>query len=219
MKKILILLTGLVVAVISCKHEPEKIKPVIIPVCFEEDILPIFQTSCNKAPCHDANSKEKGYWLDSYTHIRSKGIVPFNPEASKIYQSLVTGESDDRMPRSPEPPLTADEINKIYSWIAQGASNDSCSTGPCDTTDIKYSVQVKQVLNDRCVKCHKYPNPKGGVLLQDYASVKTYVDNGKLALSVNQDPGAVAMPYMAPKMTDCKVRTILIWINNGAPNN
>ncbi|MBX7206122.1 MAG: hypothetical protein K1X81_11930 [Bacteroidia bacterium] len=136
MKKILILLTGLVVAVISCKHEPEKIKPVIIPVCFEEDILPIFQTSCNKAPCHDANSKEKGYWLDSYTHIRSKGIVPFNPEASKIYQSLVTGESDDRMPRSPEPPLTADEINKIYSWIAQGASNDSCSTGPCDTTDI-----------------------------------------------------------------------------------
>src|SRR5436309_2185452 len=65
-------------------------------ICFEEEILPLFQANCAKSGCHDAASHQEGYVLDSYSHIVSKGIVPGNSKSSKLYQVLTGGE--EKMP-------------------------------------------------------------------------------------------------------------------------
>ena len=53
-------------------------------VCFEGEILPIFQTSCAKSGCHDAGTHEEGYVLDSYQNITKNGIKPGNPNAVRF---------------------------------------------------------------------------------------------------------------------------------------
>ena len=61
----------------ACKHEPP-VQQVPDPVtggggggtgttavCFESDVLPIFQSNCAKSGCHDAASHQDDYVLDS----------------------------------------------------------------------------------------------------------------------------------------------------------
>jgi len=203
----------------SCKHEPEPIPlPPVKPVCFQEEVLPIFNSNCAMSGCHSAQSAQDGIILDNYFNILSSGVVPFNPNDSKVYEVLLEQDPDDRMPLAPAPPLSSAQIGIIYAWIAQGARNDSCAS-ECDTVNVTYSNQVTKVLNGNCMGCHRGPSPSGNVNLEGYANLKTWVDNGKLSLSVNQQNGATPMPYLSPRMNDCNVRTIQIWIDNGALNN
>ena len=58
-------------------------------VCFEADVLPIFQSNCAKAGCHDAISRKEGVILDSYANIIRNGIVPNNATNSETVQSTV----------------------------------------------------------------------------------------------------------------------------------
>jgi hypothetical protein len=203
----------------SCKHEPEPIPlPPVEPVCFQEEVLPIFRSNCAMSGCHSAQSAQDGIILDNYFNILSSGVVPFNPNESEVYEVLLEQDPDDRMPLAPAPPLSSAQIGIIYAWIAQGARNDSCAT-ECDTVNVTYSNQVTKVLNGNCMGCHRGPSPSGNVNLDGYTNLKTWVDNGKLSLSVNQQNGATPMPYLSPRMNDCNVRTIQIWIDNGALNN
>src|SRR5690349_8075119 len=41
-------------------------------LCFERDILPIFQSNCAKSGCHDAASAQDGYVFTSYQTITAK---------------------------------------------------------------------------------------------------------------------------------------------------
>ncbi len=55
--------------------------------------------------------------------------------------------------------------------------------------------------------------------LVDYNSVVVQANNGKLFGAVNHDSGFAAMPKNAPKLSDCKIDQIKIWIEDGTPNN
>ena len=59
----------------------------------------------------------------------------------------------------------------------------------------------------------------GNVKLHTYAEVKKHVDNGNLAGTINHLSGYKAMPPTGTKMSECNLRTIQLWINDGAPNN
>ena len=83
-------------AAMSCKHEIPK-PPGPEGICFENDILPVFQSYCAKSGCHDATTASDGYVLDSYANIISKEVEPGNAAGSKIYRVL-TEDGDDRMP-------------------------------------------------------------------------------------------------------------------------
>ena len=93
-------------------------------ICFEEQILPLFQSNCAKSGCHAASSHAEGYVLDSYNNIISRGIVSGNSRDSKIYQAISgkKGE-DDIMPPPPNPPLSQEQIDLIGQWIDEGAQN------------------------------------------------------------------------------------------------
>lgn len=186
---------------------------------FQNDILPIFISNCAKPGCHDAQTHEEGLILDSYENIMASGdIDPGDPGNSKIFEVLVDNEPDDRMPPPPNAPLTSDQIALIYKWILQGALNNYCGGGECDTLSTTFSGTVFPIIQTNCIGCHSGPVISGGVDLSDYNNIYTHVVNGSLYGSVNQLPGYTAMP-LGSRLSDCDINKINFWINDGAPNN
>ncbi|MFI5188445.1 MAG: hypothetical protein ACHQF0_17060 [Chitinophagales bacterium] len=91
----------------------------------------------------------------------------------------------------------------------------------CDTTNITYSVTIKNILqNNSCIACHSGTAAAGGnIILDNYNSVNTYAANGKLYGSINHDPGYIAMPQGGNKLTSCDIKKVKIWIIAGMQNN
>ena len=90
----------------------------------------------------------------------------------------------------------------------------------CDTTNVTYSLTIKNLLNNfGCLGCHVGVNPPGGINLESYSNVKIYVDNGRLYGAVTHSPGFKPMPDGAAKMNDCDIKKLKAWIDSGAPNN
>lgn len=90
----------------------------------------------------------------------------------------------------------------------------------CDTTAVKYSTDVVGILTGSCYACHSGTAGAGaGIKLDNYTSLKTYVNNGKLKASITHTAGASPMPKGGGKLNDCSINKIVAWINNGAPNN
>jgi len=88
----------------------------------------------------------------------------------------------------------------------------------CDTTAVRYSVQVVQILDQYCISCHSAAAASGGVALETYDQAKTYTLNGQLLKSVRHE-GPSPMPQNAPKLSDCRISTLEAWFNAGCPNN
>jgi uncharacterized membrane protein len=91
-------------------------------VCFEKDVLPVFQTNCSLSGCHDGSGE--GFKLTDYNSIREQ-VKPFNAKESKVY-SAITSSWGEFMPPSPRQPLSKEQRTLIYVWIQQGAKNTSC---------------------------------------------------------------------------------------------
>jgi mono/diheme cytochrome c family protein len=90
----------------------------------------------------------------------------------------------------------------------------------CDTTAVKYSTILAPMLTTNCNYCHGGTAANGaGIVLDNYASTKAYVDNGKLLNSILQNGKASAMPKGGGKLDVCSINKITNWINKGAINN
>lgn len=184
-------------------------------VCFEGEVLPIFQSSCAKSGCHDAASHKEGLVLDSYNHIvRGEGIVPGNARASELFQQIING----KMPPAGNPKLTNTQVVTIRKWINQGAKNTSnCLT--CDTSIYTYTGAVSVILGGHCVSCHTGINGGGGVDLSTYTGVRTVALNGRLVGAITHAAGYSPMPQGAPMLSDCNITQIEKWVATGAANN
>ncbi len=233
MKQSILLLVFLFIGatyIISCKHDvPNPVNSNVVTidsngcdpnvVYFENDVLPLISAGCAYSKCHDAASHKEGVILIDYASIMDHGdIKPGKPNSSKLYEVLLKSRnSEEAMPPPPNAEFTTAQKDVIKKWIEQGALNNRCDD--CNTTSVKYSVQVTSVLNKNCNACHSASAANGNVVLDSYSEVKKYVDNGKLIGTINHKAGYKAMPPSGTKMTDCNLRTIQIWIDNGAQNN
>ncbi|MBG9375627.1 hypothetical protein I5907_05240 [Panacibacter sp. DH6] len=183
-------------------------------VCFEADVLPIFQTSCAKSGCHDAATHEEGYVLDSYANIVKKGIDPGRPNDSKIFEEIVDGD----MPPNGEPNLTNEQIATIRQWILEGAKNtNNCSS--CDAAVFTYSAAIAPIMTTNCVACHSATLQNGGVNLSTYEGVKSAANSGALIGTVTHAAGFSPMPQGGNKLSDCNIAQIQQWIDDGMKNN
>ncbi len=206
----------------SCVHQPY-----VLPVnqqtgdpeiCFERDILPIFQSNCAKSGCHNAASHEEGYTLDNYTNIRKRGIVPGNPSASKIYESITVNNGEKFMPQN-APALSDASVSLIRRWIQAGAiDGGACTTSTCDTNRYTYSGTIAPMMQTYCTGCHNSASAPGGSLM-DYSSVKNAAVNGNLIGDIAHLPGFNAMPQGGNKLLDCQVTQMKKWVAAGAPDN
>lgn len=119
----------IVVAVWHCQHQDGTFT-LKDEVCFEREILPVFQASCGTMGCHDNYSRTEGLNLTTYSGI-SRIVDPGNPGASPAYTVLVS--KWERMP--PDNPLPESKRQLIRLWILQGAKNSSCPDTLADTGD------------------------------------------------------------------------------------
>lgn len=235
MKKTYIVLAVLITALTvinACKHEipgsatgsgvPDP-NPVTLPggstlVCFESQILPLFQSNCAKSGCHDAASRQKGYVFDTYANIVKKDVTPGRAENSKVYKVLFeTG--DKKMPRPPNPDLTPAQKALIGKWINEGARNTvNCGTS-CDSSQFKYGANVAPLISTYCLGCHSGGAPSGGINLSTYIGVRNVALSGRLVGAVSHAPGYSPMPKNTGKLSPCQITQITKWVNAGALNN
>jgi hypothetical protein len=97
-------------------------------ITYNRDIRPILSDACFHCHGPDKSSRKAGLRLDipeeAYKMADSglPAITPKDPEQSEIYKRMISTDQDDMMP----PPeahkiLKKEEIQKIKSWIEQGA--------------------------------------------------------------------------------------------------
>jgi hypothetical protein len=183
-------------------------------VCFSSDILPLYQTYCAQTSCHNSVTKAEGVVTDSYANIMN-GIKANNSGSSKYF--TVIGGS---MPPNGKAQMTASQIALIKQWINEGATNSTCSTAICDTTQYTYTNGISVLFANNCNGCHSVAPGSGNVILSDYASAKAAGINLKVSFlnAINYTSATAAM-NMPPggQLSSCQITQITKWINNGCP--
>ncbi len=188
-------------------------------VYFKQQILPMIASNCASPGCHDAGTRANNVQLTDYSSIINTGrIVAGNPASGKFYRLISTTNPGDIMPPPPRNPLSAAQIALVKKWIEQGAKNNTCSA-VCDTTNVKYSTTVAPILASNCRGCHSGAGASGGVSYADYNTTKVTVLNNKLLGSITHNLGFSPMPKNLPKLNQCDIDKVKIWIRLGALNN
>ncbi|MBX2923689.1 MAG: hypothetical protein KF746_15915 [Chitinophagaceae bacterium] len=90
---------------------------------------------------------------------------------------------------------------------------------PCDTTGMRYSIDILPVIAAHCYSCHGNGTITEGVDLDGYENLKSRADNGDLLGAITHAAGYTPMPYNQPKLSDCDINKIKAWIQSGAPDN
>lgn len=226
------LITGGVIT--SCTHEPNFITEFDI-VCFEDQILPIMQTSCGISGCHNSSSGgESDFDATNYNSIRSM-VVPGNAKESKLYQVITKIYGEDMMP--PDRPLSKEQRNLILVWIEQGANNTTCDTYLPDTSSnpgtinpdsICFVQDVQPLIYSSCATsgCHDAVTAKEGYNFTDYdhimakgAVVPFSPNESKLYKVLNESGEDRMPPYPLEPLSDEKKEIIRKWIADGALNS
>lgn len=229
LKMVLVLIAVLLIAD-ACTHEPvlSEVNPgpddpgPITPgctsdgkVCFESNVLPIFKSSCAQSGCHDLQTHEEGYILDSYTNIMRKGVEAGDANESKLYKVLFES-GEDRMP--PDGTLSQAQKDSIALWINQGALNTTDCNCYCDPAKFTFGAVIQPIISNSCVGCHNPGNLGGSIDLSTFADIKVQAENGKLVGSVSHADTYKPMPQ-GGKLSSCEIDQIKSWVNAGAPNN
>ena len=101
------------------------------PISYQNQIQPIFNTSCGGTGCH-INNRRSGVNLTTYTQtMNSTGsaygrdiVIAGDADTSPLADILGPDPSASRRMPLNASPLTAEEISLIRSWINQGALNN-----------------------------------------------------------------------------------------------
>ena len=89
----------------------------------------------------------------------------------------------------------------------------------CDSQNVSYIGFVQPMIQQNCNVCHSTAANQGGVSLEGYTALKTYVDNGRFIGAISHSSGFSAMPQGAPQLPACTLEKIKAWIVYGALNN
>jgi mono/diheme cytochrome c family protein len=188
-------------------------------IYFQNTILPLILSSCATTNCHDKLTDEQDVLLVDYASIIEYGkIKPGDPNDSELYEKIMETDPDDRMPPPPVDPLTNEQKNNIKKWIEQGALNNACDED-CDTTDVSFSNHIWPLVENNCLGCHSGGTPGGGIYLNNYAGIVAVAESGQLWGAINHQQGFSPMPKNANKLSDCKIKQVQIWIEDGTPDN
>ena len=106
--------------IFSCEHKKDATE--LKEVCFDTEILPIFQNNC--ATCHGNDRTEKDLKYIDYTSIM-ESVKAGNPDGSKAYNAIVSVAGENAMP--PDIPLSLNQRSLIRLWIEQGAKETKCT--------------------------------------------------------------------------------------------
>lgn len=94
----------------------------------------------------------------------------------------------------------------------------------CDTTNVTFAGTVKPILDQQCLSCHSGGAPSAGIRLETYddivaAAIIPEGTFGSLLGVIKHSSGNSPMPKGANKLSDCKIKQIEKWVNDGTLNN
>jgi hypothetical protein len=92
-------------------------------VDFARDIQPLLSRNCYECHGPDAHARKADLRLDTEVGAKASAIVPLDAGASELIRRITSTDPEVQMP-PPGPnrtPLRADEVDRIRSWIDQGA--------------------------------------------------------------------------------------------------
>ena len=116
----LVTFIAVIISVAGCYYDKyPAIEGVSRDVSFVDDIVPIFNASCNSAGCHSTGGIGPDLTAGvGYRALNNGGYINLEaPENSSLYRSM-TGETS-LMP--PTGKLADTELSLVLGWIAQGA--------------------------------------------------------------------------------------------------
>src|SRR4051812_10958235 len=87
----------------------------------------------------------------------------------------------------------------------------------CDTTGMRYSVDIKAILDANCKSCHDGTDVSG-FDLYDYPTISSLALDGQftygtLLSAVMHEGGAPEMPQGGPKLQECDINKIAAWVH------
>ncbi|MCB8994924.1 MAG: hypothetical protein H6538_04880 [Bacteroidales bacterium] len=110
----------------------------------------------------------------------------------------------------------------IFAFLQQSCENnnelDLYGNQECDTTHISWNSNIKQLLQDKCVRCHNEKLNYNGVRHDTYEEELKVVYDGRLQAAINHT-GPFKMPKNEGKLPYCELLLLNKWIENGAPEN
>ena len=92
-------------------------------------------------------------------------------------------------------------------------------TPECDTLNVTYSQTIAPIMSTNCNFCHSGSTPPANVITDTYEDLKIIVDDGRFWGAVNHESGYSPMPQDRPKLNDCDLEKIRIWLDSGALND
>ncbi len=114
----------LIVLVNACKYDdilPPEPDPGIT-ISFSEDVVPIFNASCNGSSCHNGSGPSPDLRASvAYDNLWSGELIDtIEPTNSELYQWM-NGDKGLTMPPQGKQP---GDVATILQWIQQGAKNN-----------------------------------------------------------------------------------------------
>jgi cytochrome c5 len=213
----------------ACHHESLLIED-LDTVCFYGQVLPVLQTSCGIAGCHDGS--QEGFLAANYGSVM-QAVVPGDPRGSKLYQVITDINGEQMMP--PDRPLTKDQRSVIQVWIAQGALETTCDTGngggtviiPSDSVCFVQDILPLFLSNCAMSSCHdglSQGEEENLFALDNYSAIRAHVvpyePSRSPVYTAVTGSGEEFMPP-APKspLTSAQKELMRRWIEDGALNS
>lgn len=200
---------------------------------FQSTILPIFEANC--LICHGTNLQKNGLDLRTYKSVLKGGdsgpvIVPGSASRSLLFEKISSGA----MPLGGNR-LTAEQIERIRSWIDSGALMKSGIATEeklgLKTHRITHREVMMTILNVRCVVCHGRRKQEGRLDVRTRASLLKGGRSGpamvagkpeeslliKRIASGDMPPLALQRAYAVRPVTSNELEKLRQWILDGAP--
>ena len=176
---------------------------------FDKEVAPILAAKC--ANCHNEDRSSGGLKLDSFAGIEAGGtnkplVVP-GQSARSLLVARLTANGPARMPKAPQPALSAVEIAAITSWVNQGAKYEgdkakkfqaAAAGGPRPNNlpppaiarangneKVSFKNDIAPFMVNLCVGCHSGNNPRGGLSLVTFEGLMKGGASGRVILPGN----------------------------------
>lgn len=89
----------------------------------------------------------------------------------------------------------------------------------CDTANVTYSLSIAPIMQTYCNGCHSASAPSAGIITSTHAGLQVIAQSGSLYGSMTHASQYSPMPKDSPKVSDCMLSKLRIWIAAGAQNN
>ena len=187
-------------------------KPDPTLISFSSEIAPILDRNCGN--CHSGDTPRGRLDLSSFAMMKRGGqngalLVPKQATRSLLMLRLTTQDAQARMPRNGNP-LSQEELEKIYTWINQGALFDgedestlladlgkgadkpaaappvkiAMATG---TEKVSFVRDIAPTIVNLCTGCHRGNDPNSGLSVETFENLMRGGDSGRVIVPGNLD--------------------------------